>query len=101
MSKSLSAEKRQEWSENIQKQRQSGLSIEVWCRQNNLAPHNFYYWRDKLFPKTLNRCSFSELKNEKASGIIIEYKNIRIHVEHPFNASLLKDCLEAIRELPC
>lgn len=103
MSKPLSPEKRQEWKENILKQRESGTSIERWCNENNIAPHNFYYWRDKLFPKTspLNRSCFTELIEEKRTWIVIEYKDIRIHLDQQFSPSILKRCLEVLKEIKC
>ena len=51
MPRPLSEAKQLEWNRLIEEQRQSGLSIEKWCRQQNLIPHTFHYWKDKLFPQ--------------------------------------------------
>ena len=53
MAQPFSEELKQQWKENILKQRQSGLSIAAWCRQNGIVVHNFYYWQSKLLPKPL------------------------------------------------
>ena len=42
---------RQEWQQHIHDQLHSGLSINAYCEQHQLAPSNFYQWRSKL-----NRC---------------------------------------------
>jgi hypothetical protein len=41
MPKPACEEVRQQWKENILKQRESGLSIGSWCRQNNIAVCTF------------------------------------------------------------
>ena len=103
MVKPFSEDQRQRWKEIIHKQKDSGLSIERYCRENNLAAHNFFYWKGKLFPKshTLTRSTFMELVEEKTTGIIIEYKNIRIHLGQHFNPSTLKKCIEVLKEIKC
>jgi len=39
MPRPLPAEKKLEWEEKILQQRESELSIERWCEQNQIAPH--------------------------------------------------------------
>ena len=43
----LPAEKKIEWEEKIRQQRESGLSIERWCEQNQIATHVFHYWKTR------------------------------------------------------
>lgn len=98
MPRQLSLEKQSEWKEKILQQRQSGLSIQRWCDENQIQAHVFYYWRDKLFPQaSLSRSSFKELSDSKTIGIIIEYREFRIHLDKQFDASTLKRCLQALR----
>ncbi len=59
MSKPLSREKRLEWEEKIRKQRERSLSIDRWCRENQILPHTFYYWKERLFQKPLLSSSFT------------------------------------------
>lgn len=33
------------WEHHIGRWQQSGLSQRAYCRQNDLKPHQFYYWR--------------------------------------------------------
>lgn len=102
MAQRLSQETQQQWQENILIQRQSKLSITSWCRQNGIAVHKFYYWRNKLFPKPiLNRSAFTEAtgeKNRSDVGIVLEYCGFNIHLDEHFNPSILKSCLEVLKK---
>lgn len=49
--KAFSAEIKKQWKENIVNQRESGLSVAVWCRQKNIHSYTFRYWENKLLPK--------------------------------------------------
>jgi uncharacterized membrane protein YvbJ len=102
MAQPISEEIKQQWKENILKQRQSKLSIASWCRQNGIAIHTFYYWQSKLFPKpTINRSAFTEAveeKNKSDIGIVIEYQGFNIHLNGDFNPSILKRCLEVLKK---
>ena len=39
----------QEWSEMLQSQKQSGLTVKQWCQQNNIPCSSYYHWQKKLF----------------------------------------------------
>ena len=102
MVKPFSEEAKQKWHENVLKQRASGLSISPWCHQNGIAVHSFYYWRDKLFPKTpLDHSTFTEIIDKKdisATDITLEYQTFKIHLRQHFDSSTLKRCLEVIKK---
>ena len=101
MKKPISVEKRNEWGEKFCKQRESGLSIDRWCHENQVPPHAFYYWKERLFPKSLADLSFSELANVKTTGITIEYRNLRIHLDKHFDPGVLKQCLSVLMGIRC
>jgi hypothetical protein len=100
MAQPISEKFKQQWKENILKQRQSKLSIASWCRQNRIAVHTFYYWQSKLFPKpNLDRSAFTEAiqeKNKFIGGIVLEYRGFNLHLNKHFNPSILKRCLEVL-----
>jgi hypothetical protein len=102
MPQPFSEEIKQQWKENILKQRESKLSIASWCRKNEITVHTFYYWQGKLFPKTnLGRSAFTEVveeKNKSATGIVLEYQGFNIHLDDHFNSSILKRCLEVLKK---
>ena len=102
MPRPSSLEKKKKWEETISRQRQSGLSIQRWCRENHISLQTFYYWRDKLFPKAaLSRSSFTELTDSKSTGITIECRGVRIHLDRQFDPSTLKKCLQVLQEIAC
>jgi len=109
MPKPFSEDKKQQWKENILKQRESGLSVAVWCRENNFNIHCFGYWQKKLFPKILDSSAFTEIKERKipeefvrkGAGISIEYQGIHIHLDKCFDSSVLKQCLDVFRGFAC
>ena len=38
----------QQWLQMIQDQKSSGMTVEAWCRDNNISKHAFYYRQHKL-----------------------------------------------------
>ena len=101
MPKPISTAIRIEWEVRIHQQRESGLSIAKWCSQNQLTPHTFYYWKSRLFPKSLTRSSFVELPATHGTGISIEYRGMRIHIDKAFDPETLQSCLTALRGVQC
>jgi hypothetical protein len=99
MAKLLTEELKQQWKDRINEQRSSSLSISLWCRQNEILVHNFFYWQSKLFPKTIDHSTFTEISEEsKATEIIIEYKGFNIHLNQHFDPDTLKRCLEVFKK---
>jgi hypothetical protein len=102
MARPFSEKKRKVWKERILLQQQSGISAERWCKENNLSPHTFSYWKRKLFSKdVLTHSSFKELKVEEGKAITIEYGNLRIHLDQQSDALTLKRFLQVLREITC
>jgi hypothetical protein len=92
-----SIELRRTWEERIQNQRSSGLSIQRWCLENQIAPHLFHYWRGRIFPKTISRGCFIEIAGAKDVGITIEVAGVCVRLEKHFDALTLKRCLETLK----
>ena len=98
MSKPISPEKKLEWETKIREQQESGLSIDRWCRQNQIASCTFHYWKDRLFPKKkLTRSDFTELPASQGTGICIEYQGMRVLIDKSFDPATLRSCLAALR----
>jgi hypothetical protein len=97
-----SAAKKLEWEARILQQRESGLSIERWCRQNKITSCSFHYWKDRLFSKSeLTSSSFAELPEDQGSGIAIEYQGMRVLIEKSFDPDTLKWRLAALKSFLC
>jgi hypothetical protein len=97
MGKSLSLEQQQVWVEKIRSQKTSGLSINRWCKNAQIAPHVFYYWKRRLLPDSINRSSFAELTSQKRCTIEIKCEDVCIHIEAPNRSK----AFQALRELRC
>ena len=39
---------KEKWQQHLQSWRDSGLSQSAWCRQHDIKPNQFWYWRKKL-----------------------------------------------------
>jgi len=101
MTKQFSSEKRREWEEKVHKQEASGLSISRWCRENQIPIHMFHYWKNRIFPPTLDRLSFTELVDHKGTGLAIECRGVRIYLDKNFEPSTLVRCLTVLKALKC
>lgn len=96
-----SAEKQLEWKKLIEQQRQSNLSIEKWCLQNQIRPHAFYYWRDKLFPKSLQKSSFTEINMKQVNTILLQARGIYIRMGSDCDLRLRKQLFALFSAMPC
>ncbi len=103
MSHSFSAELQNTWKKAVLSQQKSGLSIAAWCKQNNVSDSKFYYWRDKLFSKCMDRESFVEIKDRKLaakqSGVTIECHGFLIHLSSNFDPHVLMSCMDILKRI--
>ena len=53
--KAISEEKQElrlrEWSEQIERQQSSGLSVEQWCAENGIKPKTYYHFQKRIREK--------------------------------------------------
>ena len=103
MFKPLSEEKHREWEEKIRQQRESGLNVARWCRENQINYNGFIYWTRRYNPSPiLNRSSFKELsEHSKKTGVSIEYRGACIRLDKQFDSSVLKQCLSILMGISC
>jgi len=40
--------KRLLWEERFKEQASSGMTVEAWCTQNQIASYTFYYWKQRI-----------------------------------------------------
>lgn len=99
---SPSSENRQtEWIKLIEQQRQSGLSIEKWCRQNQVRPHTFHYWKRRLFFKPLQKTSFTELNIKRPDAILLQACGIYIRIGSDCDLNLRRQIFALFAEGSC
>jgi len=87
---SASEEAKLNWKTLIEQQQQSGLSIKKWCLQNQVRPQAFYYWKDKLFSKGLQKDSFTELNMKRPDAISLQARGVYIRVDSHCDTHLRK-----------
>ena len=97
----LSPVKRLEWKKRICCQRESGLSIERWCRENKITSHLFHYWKARLFPPVIQKAAFIEVQDKNNIGVTIEYFGFRLLIDRHFDPLTLKRCLSLLKEIKC
>jgi hypothetical protein len=96
---------RDKWIARIEDWKNSGLSRTAWCKRENLADHQFYYWKkllsDEPKPK-LDAKSFIELEDHSdSSGIEIALNGIIIHVAKNFHSATLQQCIMTLKGAKC
>lgn len=88
-----SVEKQNLWKERVENQKESGLSIKAWCKQNHISVSTFLYWRNR------GKKSFRELVDDNPlSGLYISpFGNVEIRKE--FDGFALKEVMKCLRNL--
>ena len=94
-------QKQLEWKSLIEQQRQSGLSIKKWCEKHQIHPNTFHYWKDKLFPKQLQKSSFTELNMKRPDAISLHTRGLYIRMGNDCDPHLRKQLFAMFTGLPC
>ncbi len=81
-----------QWALAIHEQKQSGLPIDEWCRQNGLSRYQFYY-RQREVRKTFAQAAIGEVTCPSASGDTI-FAEIKPGRQFPVSSDA--DCAAAI-----
>ncbi len=96
-----SEEKKLEWKNLIEQQRQSSLSVDKWCQQNQIRPSTFQYWKDKLFPKQLQKSSFNELNMKRTDAVSLQSRGVYIRIGSDCDLNLRKQLFALFAEGSC
>ena len=90
-----------DWKALIEKQRQSGASVKKWCKQNQIKSSAFYYWQDKLFPKQLQKNSFTELNMRRPNAISLQARGVYIRIGNDCDPNWRKQLLTLFAGAAC
>lgn len=98
------------WKDRVIEWQVSGKSVNAWCLENHIPITTFYGWKSRLEKQPINKPSknfkakpaFVELKDKEYlehsnSGIVLEYAEVKIHLNSRFNPLILKQCLDCLR----
>jgi len=92
-------EKERLWKERIDQCQASNQSIKKWCCTNHINYKTFIYWKTRL--SILCRGNFTELFDEKTTGVEVEYNGARIHLTRGFDSITFTQCLQVLRKESC
>ena len=94
-----SEERKLKWKERIDEQRRSGLSVDKWCTQQQVNSATFYYWKDKLFPKQLQKSDFTEMPLQRSSAISLQAPGLHVRIGSDCSLQLRKDLFALFERL--
>ncbi len=102
-------EKRRFWKEHIYNWQKGNLSQVEYCRKNDLIPHRFTYWKQRIVkqketPVSLVQVNMQEKYNGNptpyASPLRLVFKNqFHIEIDRNFDPVTLKQLLLTLRQV--
>ncbi len=101
MPRPTSEDKKLEWKNLIEQQRQSNLSVEKWCLQNQIRPYTFRYWKEKLFLEPLQKSSFAELNTKRPDAVLLQVRGLHVRMDSDCDPSLRKQLFALFAEASC
>ena len=96
-----SEETRLEWKNIIEEQHRSGLPVKKWCLQNQIRPSAFQYWKEKLFPKQLDKSSFTELNMKRPDAISLQARGLYVRMGSDCDPNIRKQLFALFAEISC
>ena len=89
------------WSNIIETQKTSGLSIAAYCRNQQIRSNDFYAWRRRISKRQITGQGFLELSPSVVSssdtGIRIVFGNLCIEVQRHFDPATLRTVVACLR----
>lgn len=97
-------EKAQFWKEHIDASKKTDLSQTEYCRQNNLKPSRFWYWKKRFKKTTEKKISFVPLslprhRMPQQLASIITPNGYRIELSDGFDPVVVGQLIHTIRDL--
>ena len=102
------------WKDRVLEWQASGKSARAWCFENHIPITTFHSWKARLKKLPNDKSSvkpkarkvkqaFIELKDQQSgdSGLILEYEEVKIHLQANFDSLILRRCLDCLRGVPC
>lgn len=104
----MKQEKQCLWEQRIKEQKTSGLTVEVWCEQNQLTKSAYYYWHKRIGdivntpieeqPLFVEVPQEIELK-ETVTKLQIQWNDLQLEVSNSSEAALAAELISHLRKL--
>jgi hypothetical protein len=92
------------WTELVSEQKQSGLSVQDFCRERQISIHSYRGWRTRLNKEPSPSGEWLTLKSQSRTSaetaITIRIGAAHIDVSTGFDPQLLRDIVAAL-QMPC
>jgi hypothetical protein len=103
------AEKRIEWQDRIHAWKTSGFGVAEWCREQDLAVHQMYYWIKKFkqdeFTSGLSETQWVTVNlkekaqlTEMGEPVFIHFDSISIEVREGTSMNLVSDIVQVLQD---
>lgn len=99
------------WEQRINERTKSGMTIEEWCKKNDISKHKYLYWNHKIKKnkKSDNEMAFAEITSiisdesksiqAKPDDFQIFFKNMQVTVPSSFNEDSLAGLMKVLQQL--
>ena len=104
------SELRQEWEQRLTEFSASGQTTKAWCEQNQIKPHQFFYWKRRLRSNESDATSqpvrwlsldydFQPVASASGSRITVQIGRAAIQIEKGFDPDLLLEVARLLQDL--
>ena len=101
------------WGQRINERIKSGMTIEEWCKENEISIYKYHYWNHRISEKQKSdeEMTFAEVTSTlsnakdvtshiaKSDDFQIFFKNIQVTVPSNFNQVSLAELMKVLQEL--
>lgn len=101
------------WEQKINERTKSGMTIEEWCKKNEISKHKYNYWNHRIIKeqKLDKEVTFAEITPiltnaeetkpnlDKSDDFQIFFKSIQVIVPSNFNQTSLAGLMKVLQEL--
>ena len=87
------------WKQRLEEIKQSDLTVDEWCKQNQISKHAYYYWRKKIldsmpndkttcFAEVTHLMEISKDSSKEVDGLVINNKYCSLTIHNKNEAAL-------------
>ena len=97
--------KHSEWAEMVKRRKESGLTVNEWCRQNGINLKTYYYRQKRMRQAVCNELEVHDIvplepvndSEQKSEKIEISVGDVKITLPENFNEETLRRLLGVLR----